>query len=246
MCGCKHHHDKSALCTCSCPDHDWATKVDSDTVTEPEHAAEPFGWADPDGTAIRLNAKCDLRVGFTAPVWGEVPVWLTHDSDSGLAIEPLADWERELLAEHAEPEDATDAYVEPEPLKEGDHVLVWAKVVDPKPDSDGDLEVVLGRAPGGMVDELEAYVRADAIVRPDAGQQPPWLVEPEVEQPTGLGAVIEAIRPGDVIPSRFVRHYALVTHPGKRWVSVGGTRYSWADLENPKVIAPGYTEGGAS
>ena len=46
-------------------------------------------------------------------------------------VEPegLADWERELLAEHAEPEDATDAYVEPEPLKGWEQEFLDAQVV---------------------------------------------------------------------------------------------------------------------
>ena len=73
------------------------------------------------------------------------------------------------LPEHDEPEDATDAYVEPEPLKEDQHVLVWAKVVR---ESDDSVYVSVGSED---LDWRQAWVGADAIVRPDAGSLPPWV-----------------------------------------------------------------------
>lgn len=72
-----------------------------------------------------------------------------------------------------EPEGATDAYVEPEPLKEGDWVHVWAQVDNAQPDMDGDLTVTVPMGVGNV--ESGVYVRPDAIVRPDAGQVPPWV-----------------------------------------------------------------------
>lgn len=77
------------------------------------------------------------------------------------------------LPEHAEPEDKDDLYVEPEPLKEGDWVLVWAKVEDEQyinTESNVLLSVVdIDDAPGNV------WARYDAIVRPSAGQVPPWV-----------------------------------------------------------------------
>lgn len=74
-------------------------------IVEPEPAPtpEPFGWAFPDGKTMRLNADNDLRVQFSAPVPGEVAVWLTQDSGQALDTQP---------------EDETDPHDEPEPLKE--------------------------------------------------------------------------------------------------------------------------------
>lgn len=85
------------------------------------------------------------------------------------------DWlpERFEKVEHAEPEDATDAYVEPEPLKEGDWLLVWARVDNAEPDEDGEILLYTGRPPSNGA--LYAAPDSDAIVRPDAGQVPPWL-----------------------------------------------------------------------
>jgi hypothetical protein len=68
-----------------------------------------------------------------------------------------------------EPEDKADLYVEPEPLKEGDWAQIWVMVL--KPDLIGEVWKV---ALDGEASK-EAYVRSDAIVRPDAGQVPPWL-----------------------------------------------------------------------
>lgn len=65
--------------------------------------------------------------------------------------------------------------VEPEPLKEDDAVLLWARVVDAKPDSDGEVEVSLRRADGYQTSYATTYTLPDAIVRPDAGQVPPWV-----------------------------------------------------------------------
>jgi hypothetical protein len=89
--------------------------------------------------------------------------------------EPLADWERALLDEA----DEDIAYIEDEPLKEGDWVQVWAQYVTSY--DSGELHLRVSGAGG--------YVAAhpDAIVRPSAGQVPPW-VKP-VEEPATLGSV---------------------------------------------------------
>lgn len=67
-----------------------------------------------------------------------------------------------------------DLYVEPEPLKEGDWVQVWAQV-NRLADDDGDL-LLVSRAYGeAAMTSRKFYTRSDAIVRPDAGQVPPWV-----------------------------------------------------------------------
>ena len=74
-----------------------------------------------------------------------------------------------------EPEDKADLYVEPEPLKAGDWIQVWARVDD---NEDVDVAVESGhtRLRLFMADDwFHAGVRNDAIVRPDAGQVPPWV-----------------------------------------------------------------------
>lgn len=77
------------------------------------------------------------------------------------------------LPDAPEPEDTDD--VESEPLKEDQHVLVWARVLDAKPDGDGEVEVSLHRADGYQTSYATTYTLPDAIVRPDAGQVPPWV-----------------------------------------------------------------------
>ncbi|MGH3997737.1 MAG: hypothetical protein ACRDTJ_09780 [Pseudonocardiaceae bacterium] len=88
-----------------------------------------------------------------------------------------------------QPEDATDAYVEPltepsvdnsedltepESLEDDQYVLVWARVVDAKPDIDGEIQMYAGAGEGG---DRGFYLMPndDAIVRPEAGQVPPWV-----------------------------------------------------------------------
>jgi hypothetical protein len=148
---------------------------------------------------------------------------------------------RKVAPDATEPEDKADLYVEPEPLKEDQNVLVWARVVDAKPDSDGEVEVSLRRADGYDTSYATTYTLPDAIVRPDAGQVPPW-VKP-VEEPMGLGAVVEADAPA-VLATAFVRTGLDESHP---WC-MGTTRayYSWDELKNPRVLSEGITESGAS
>lgn len=122
MCGCEHHFDKNAACTCRCG-----------TCDPP---------VDPEGEG---GCPCD-RCGKHHPA-----------------------------TTCAELEDKDDLYVEPEPLKEDDAVLLWARVVDAKPDSDGEVEVSLRRADGYQTSYATTYTLPDAIVRPDAGQVPPWV-----------------------------------------------------------------------
>lgn len=76
------------------------------------------------------------------------------------------------LDEPTEPEDKDDLYVEPEPLKEGDWVQVWAKFV--REDNLGALVVATPTGAGGEGCR-NTYASPDAIVRPDAGQVPPWV-----------------------------------------------------------------------
>lgn len=71
---------------------------------------------------------------------------------------------------HAEPEDKDDLYVEPEPLKAGDAVLVWVRVAGT--DYLDEVDVQFSRIDDSTESQL---VRADTIVRPDAGQVPPWV-----------------------------------------------------------------------
>lgn len=77
------------------------------------------------------------------------------------------------LPDAAEPEDKDDLYVEPEPLKEGDWVQVWAQVKTARPDEHGEFEVCLHFQDGARTAGI--FVRPDAIVRTDAGQVPPWV-----------------------------------------------------------------------
>lgn len=98
---------------------------------------------------------------------------LTHLGDG------LADWERELLAE-VDAEDKDDLYVEPEPLKIDQPVLVWALVER----ADGAEEVDLAVHRGAYrFNHSVPDVDINAIVRPDAGQVPPWA-KPEATDPT--------------------------------------------------------------
>lgn len=101
----------------------------------------------------------------------------TGDAYIDIGVDPDG-WRAERFEkvepEHAEPEDKDDLYVEPEPLKAGDWALAWVRIEAPKPDKDGDVSVSV---PLATVSEIESgvYFRADAIVRPDAGQVPPWV-----------------------------------------------------------------------
>lgn len=142
--------------------------------------------------------------------------------------------------EHAEPEDKDDLYVEPEPLKEGDWCLIWAQFDTVEPDDDGDVTVDV---PGSGLGTQ--YVRADAIVRPDAGQVPPW-VKP-AEEPLNIGAVI-ADR-DDAVWAR-----VATGDPGGPWwtrASEGPEEsmtypHHWGDLSVHEVLSEGYMDGGAS
>ncbi len=133
--------------------------------------------------------------------------------------------DRFVSAEHAEPEDETDAYVEPEPLKEGDAVLVWAKVVDPERDALGDFAIDVMY--GATFDRT--FARLDAIVRPDAGQVPPWV------KPAQGTSLVRAVG-GEYIRCELGSH-----PPGTLHSRVGG--FSWT--ENDKGVGR-ITEGGAS
>ena len=132
-------------------------------------------------------------------------------------------------------EDAT----EPEPLKVGDAVLVWARVGTA--DVRG-MRVFTVDATGG---EWDAMTRPDAIVRPDAGQVPPWLVLPPLEEPKGIGAVVEAeVRGSD--RHSFVRVDTADGTPCRWRSTYDGCGYEWAALEEPTLTRVGVPEDGAS
>lgn len=117
-------------------------------------------------------------------------MWVTRDSghpaavpDKGMAMSRTITY----LPDSAEPEDKDDLYVEPEPLKEGDWCLVWAQFDTVEPDDDGDVTVDV---PGSGLGTQ--YVRADAIVRPDAGQVPPWITA-EQDEAKAISAIKTAL-----------------------------------------------------
>lgn len=146
------------------------------------------------------------------------------------------------LPDAAEPEDKDDLFVEPEPLKEGDWCLVWARIERPEVDEDGDIPLVFRAGDGG---DASGYAHPDAIVRPSAGQVPPW-VRP-VEEPLNIGAVI-ADR-DDAVWAR-----VATGDPGGPWwtrASEGPEEsmtypHHWGDLDVRSVLSEGYMGGGAS
>ena len=82
------------------------------------------------------------------------------------------------------------ADVEPEPLKEADAVLVWAKVANGGiQDSEDMFRVWIN--PDGARFALVVQVEPDAIVRPDAGQVPPWA---KPAQCTSLKDMSDSVR----------------------------------------------------
>lgn len=93
------------------------------------------------------------------------------------------------LPEHAEPEDRDDLYVEPEPLKEGDWCLAWVQVDNPRANDDGNIMVAIPRVNRFW---LMANIQPDAIVRPSAGQVPPWL-EVERAEAKAISAIKTAL-----------------------------------------------------
>lgn len=123
-------------------------------------------------------------------------------------------------------EDADD--VEPEPLKEGDWCLVWMKY-----ERTDNLHIVHASLtePSGV--GREVYVHPDAIVRPAAGDLPPW-VKP-IEEPTTLGTVVFC-EEGSV----FVRVHAYGKKP---WARSGFDEHrSWDEIPTVERVV----RGGAS
>lgn len=74
------------------------------------------------------------------------------------------------LDEPTEPEDKDDLYVEPEPLKAGDWGLVWARVTAVQ-ETTACMEFIGNAA----INPSNRTVALNAIVRPAAGQVPPWV-----------------------------------------------------------------------
>ena len=108
------------------------------------------------------------------------------------------------LPDATRPEDATDAYVEPEPLKEGDAVLVWAKVVDPERDDLGDFAIDVMY--GATFDRT--FARIDAIVRPDAGQVPPWVKPAEDPEPSASEVIMAVLTQSSAEMARRMQVFA--------------------------------------
>jgi hypothetical protein len=238
MCACQYHYNVSALCTCSCDSHGWRrkTQVEAEWVVGQQVSGDDYD-------RLPVGSVVGLGLGFAS--WTKAPDGLWRDASEVVAADgEIKRFGRTLthLPEHAEPEDATDASVEPEPLRKGDHVLVWV-TVDGRADSDEDVR--LKPAFFGEVDPSmeHFYSRTDAIVRPDAGQVPPW-VKP-VEEPMGLGAVVDAEHAGEDV--RFVRVGGDDTrHPWYAWLDERSYYSDWTALKDPKVRSQGYIAGGAS
>jgi hypothetical protein len=116
-----------------------------------------------------------------------------YANDPDAISHPSSDWSdaRTIarLPDAPEPEDKADLYVEPEPLKEGDWVQVWAQVVDGRPDGEGEIEIRSLRASDRY---YSTYTLPDAIVRPSAGQVPPWL-EVERAEAKAISAIKTAL-----------------------------------------------------
>ena len=141
----------------------------------------------------RLPIGASVTVGLGFAVWTKAPDGLWRDASDVVAADgEIKRFNRTLtyLPEHAEPEDATDAYVEPEPLKEGDWVQVWAQVSQADPDEEGDVHLWAGekREYSGF------YLKPDSpgIIRTDS--TPPWVKVEDVE-----AKAISAIRTALVV-----------------------------------------------
>lgn len=189
---------------------------------------------------LPVGSKVELGLGFA--VWTKSADGIWRDPSGVVAADgEIKRFNRTLtyLPDAPEPEDTDD--VEPEPLKEGDWVQVWARVEDEQyvnSESNVLLSVVdIDDAPGNV------WARHDAIVRPDAGQVPPW-VKP-VEEPKGLGAVVDAEHAGEDV--RFVRVGGDDTrHPWYAWLDERSYYTDWTFLKDPKVRSEGYVAGGAA
>lgn len=103
---------------------------------------------------------------------GSVPVKWDHRP---LVVDGVLALNIRHLPDAPEPEDTDDP--EPEPLKEGDWVQVWAQVNRLRSDGDTVIRFFYGvkHADGTPKDHYDERVRNDAIVRPAAGQVPPWV-----------------------------------------------------------------------
>lgn len=93
------------------------------------------------------------------------PVWIYPAELDGKPA-----WAIQRQTDATEPEDKDDLYVEPEPLKEGDWVQVWAKFV--REDNLGALVVATPTGAGGEGCR-NTYASPDAIIR--TNDAPPWV-----------------------------------------------------------------------
>lgn len=153
------------------------------------------------GDRVEVIASADEGIGAGFPVGATGTVHSLHLFPNDGLVFVCIDGDCEMYAwfmpanlrkvePAAEPEDKDDLYVEPEPLRKGDAVLVWV-TVDGRVDSDGDVR--LKPAFFGEVDPTmeHFYSRSDAIVRPDAGQVPPWV---KPAQTNDIEAIAEVLR----------------------------------------------------
>lgn len=137
----------------------------------------------PVGSKIEDSTGAATKVDENTWRWDDGEEDANEDVRMGRTLTHLGD------GTHAEPEDKADLYVEPEPLKEGDWVQVWAKVHDPSPRDDELVELRVRIRGGGMA---TAYTTNDAIVRPDAGQVPPWITA-EQDEAKAISAIKTAL-----------------------------------------------------
>lgn len=155
----------------------------------------------------------------------------------GRDLSPTTDACADCVALATEPEGKVDLYIEtawdraatepsvdnsedatePEPLKEGTPVLVWAVVERPEIDSDGEVLLQMHGDGGG---NGYAYTRPDAIVRPTDGATPPWVKE---EKPVRCGSVY--MPAAHVFTLRHCEHSE--GHDGEHMAGFG----AWTDAE---------------
>ena len=225
-------------------------KVDGPPMLQQPHATRVLTYL-PDTPAteaycVKDGQDGDWWVSEVTPEFGYGIVY-SHDGTHPTRDHRLEDIEANFgIDAGPEPEDATDAYDEPEPLKEGDWVQVWAQISRPRSGSDTECRFFFGvkNADGTPKDSYDERVRNDAIVRP-ADEVPPW-VKP-VEEPLNIGSVVADH--GDAVWAR-----VATGDPGGPWwtrASEGPEEsmtypHHWGDLSVREVLSGGYVDGSAS
>lgn len=119
---------------------------------------------------------------------------------------------------------------EAEPLKEGDWVQVWAQVHEFKSESLASVEIKMRHG-----NTFEVVPHPDAIVRPSAGQAPPW-VKP-IEEPTADYAIV---RDGFRTYVRMPADQLSLPNRSTPWALAGGDIHvKWEDLGERVVVSGG-------